>query len=161
MDKNPEDVYICYQIGKSYYYKKDYKKAIEYFSKTFDKEIDSRLEYVRDMILTYGYALINMGNNKEALMLENLYEEYSKSADFVFLLGLIYMKNAMFKEAIVSFTCATQLTDAMVEGVNSYLADYNIGVIYECLGDTDTAFSYYQKCGDYNKAIVGIERIKK
>jgi tetratricopeptide (TPR) repeat protein len=39
-----------------------------------------------------------------------------------------------------------------MDGVNSYRAFYNIGVIYECLGKTEEAIKYYEKCGDYRLA---------
>lgn len=42
--------------------------------------------------------------------------------------------------------------DCKVEGVNSYQAYYNIGVIYECLGYKDKALEYYEQCGDYENA---------
>ena len=48
-----------------------------------------------------------------------------------------------------------------VEGANSYLAYYNIGVIYECAGMPDEAVKYYRMCGDYRPAKEGVMRIQK
>ena len=40
-----------------------------------------------------------------------------------------------------------------MEGVNSYMAYYNIGVIHECLGNVDKARVYYNRCGKYEPAL--------
>ena len=90
---------------------------------------------------------------EKALMFENLYEEFSYSADFVFLMGLIYMNNAAFQAAANEFVKAKNYPTCNLEGVNSFLADYNIGVIFECLGHIEEAIAYYKKCAGYEKAV--------
>lgn len=49
-------------------------------------------------------------------------------------MGLIYMNNEMFDEAVAEFLKATEYKECRNMGVNSYLAFYNAGVIYECCG---------------------------
>ena len=49
----------------------------------------------------------------------------------------------------------------MPEGVNSYKAFYNIGIIYECIGKPMQAIHYYKKCNDYSPALDGIARCEK
>ena len=44
------------------------------------------------------------------------------------------MKNARFTEAVREFEKAAGHAECRAQGVNSYRANYNIGVIYECLG---------------------------
>ena len=104
------------------------------------------------MVETYGYALINSGRAGEALFFENIYEEFGNSADFQFLMGLIYMNNAMFDVAVGEFLKAVRHRDCRMAGVNSYAAYYNVGVIYECLEKISEAKYYYQKCGNYEPA---------
>lgn len=144
--------YILYQLGKSYYMAEDYVTACEYFSKGLSYDLNPKLEYVIDMVETYGYALINSGQVETALFFENIYEEFGNSADFQFLMGLIYMKNARFEDAVGEFKKATKHAQCRMVGVNDYMAYYNIGVIYECLGRTDEARKYYEKCGEYEAA---------
>jgi tetratricopeptide (TPR) repeat protein len=86
------------------------------------------------------------------MQLLNIYEEFSQSADFVFLIGLILMNHGEFEEAVEEFIKATVFLECKMEGVNDYLAYYNIGVIYECLGDIVNARKYYLKCGGYEMA---------
>ena len=57
--------------------------------------------------------------------------------------------NAMFGQAIREFLIATTIAEYAVDGVNSYLAYYNAGVIYECMGNIPEAIKYYSECGNY------------
>ncbi len=141
--------YILYQLGKSYYMAEDYAAACDYFSRGLSYDLNPKLEYVIDMVETYGYALINSGQAETALFFENIYDEFGDSADFRFLMGLIYMNNARFDAAVTQFKRAAECSECRSQGVNSYRAYYNIGVIYECLGNMPEAKRYYEKCGDY------------
>lgn len=150
---NFEDPYLYFQLGKSYYMLKNYNDAVMHFEKALSFPLDFNLEYVEDLVETYGYALINSGRYQEALILENCIEVYSNFADFHFILGLIYMNNAKFTQAVESFLKCTEFSYARVEGVNTYVAYYNIGVIYDVLGFREDALKYYRKCGDYEPAL--------
>ena len=58
---------------------------------------------------------------------------YGNSPDYNFVMGLIYMNNASFKEAVESFEKCIGAKEGKLEGINSYQPSYNIGVIYETL----------------------------
>jgi tetratricopeptide (TPR) repeat protein len=111
------------------------------------------------MVESYGYALLEAKEYDKALQLLNIYDIIAKTADFVFLVGLIYMNNAYFKEAIEEFIKATSMDNYKMDGVNSYRAFYNVGVIYECLGQVDKAKKYYGKCGDYKLAMSRLKEL--
>ena len=140
-----ENPYLLYQLGKAYYMAGDPLRAAEYFDRGLSYDLDPKLEYVIDMVETYGYALINSGQEQKALGLTSVYEEFGVYADFQFLMGLIYMKNAMFPEAVEEFEKASRQKQCRMQGVNSYLAYHNIGVILECLGMEEDARDYYEK----------------
>lgn len=144
--------YILYQLGKGYYMAMDYPKACDCFSCALSFDLNPKLEYVTDAVETYGYALVNADRADEALMFENIYNEFGNTADFQFLMGIIYMNNERFDDAVSEFLKATKHKECRNVGSNSYLAYYNIGVIYECLGDVDKAISYYRRCGNYKQA---------
>lgn len=163
MEQEPENEqipYILYQLGKSCYMAEEYEKACEYFSRGLSFDLNPKLEYVIDMVETYGYALLNSGQAEAALFFENIYEEFGNSADFQFLMGLIYMNNACFQQAVKEFLKATRHKECRNKGVNSYSAYYNIGVIYECLEKKEEAVQYYEKCGDYEPAKKRLESMK-
>ena len=159
-ERNPEDAYVLYQLGKSYYMKGDYDSAYEWFAKATAIDLDIRLEYVVDLIISYGYAMINSGRQEEALGMEGLMQDLGDVAEYDFLMGLIYMKNMLFEEAVDMFIEATKKNDCQMEGVNSYKAFYNVGAIYECCGDIVKALEYYRMCGSYSKALERIELLK-
>lgn len=154
-----DDPYVYFQIGRTLYVEKDYAKAAEAFEKAIEAGADTKDEYVESLIETYGYALMGCGRNTDAMSLTG-FSEYSDSADYHFLCGLIYMNNARFDDAVESFRRATKSPRSSVQGTDSYAAWYNCGVIYEVLGDTDKARVYYKKAGNYPPAVKGLGRLK-
>lgn len=112
------------------------------------------------MVETYGYAMLNSDQAANALFFENIYEEFGNTADFQFLMGLIYMNNARFEDAVSEFLKATKHSASRNVGANSYMAFYNIGVIYECLGRADEAKRYYEMCGGYEPAERRLKKLR-
>lgn len=151
-DETQKIPYVLYQLGKGHYMAEEYEAACGYFSRGLSYDLNPELEYVIDMVETYGYALLNSDQKEAALLFENIYEAFGRSADFQFLMGLIYMHNARFDEAIREFQKAVRQKDCRTDGINSYASYYNIGVIYECLGDIKEAAVWYKKCGNYRPA---------
>lgn len=147
-----EDAYIYYQLGQSCVRLKDYEKAYEWFNLGLSMDLDITQGYVQNMVEAYGYCLLDMKRFDEALLLKGIYDDFAVRADFVFLMGLIYMNNAQFNNAIEEFKKATTMEQFSVEGTNSYRANYNIGVIYECMGRLKEACKYYIKCGNFEPA---------
>ena len=146
------DPYLFFQLGQSYRKLHDYEKALSYLDAGLAMDVDPSLDYVQTMVESYGYTLLDLNRNQEALNLLGVYDEFDRRADFVFLMGLIYMNNGLFQEAIREFQKSTTMEEFAVDGVNSYKAFYNIGVIYECTGNADKAREAYQKCEDYEAA---------
>ncbi len=144
--------YILFQLGQSYFGLSDYSHALPYFEQALSMEVNEQEEYVQNLVESYGYCLIHLGQHTKALELEGIYPVFSHRADFVFLMGLVYMNNAMFDQAIREFLKATTIAEYAVDGVNSYLAYYNAGVIYECMGNIPEAIKYYSECGNYAPA---------
>lgn len=148
----PNDPYLHYQLGKSYYMAKEYQQAHDSFQTALSQPVNFAYEYVQDLIESYGYTLINTERYQQALKLEQYSIYYHNSPDFNFLLGLIYMNNARFSKAVESFLNCVGMKEGKMQGVNSYLANYNIAVIYEILGYTKEAIAYYEQCGNYQPA---------
>lgn len=151
-DTSDNKQYISYQIGKSYYMIEDYGNARKYFEEAMQYNLRPELDYVQDLVETYGYSLINTGKYKEAMNFLDIYDEFSGSADFLFLIAHILLNNEYYVEAINEFLKATQANICKVVGVNEYLSYYNIGVIYECLGEKSKAIYYYRKSIGYYPA---------
>ncbi len=146
------DAYLYFQLGQSCRRLHDYEKAVQYFDLGLAMDVDPAMDYVQTMVESYGYTLLDLKRSQDALNLLGVYDEFAKRADFVFLMGLIYMNNGLFDEAIAEFQKATAMEEFAVDGVNSYKADYNIGVIYECAGYLREAQEAYLRCGAYEAA---------
>ncbi|SHL49609.1 hypothetical protein SAMN02745136_05018 [Anaerocolumna jejuensis DSM 15929] len=159
LQQQPDDPYLLYQLGKSYYMEEDYENSYKFLGQALYADLDVRLEYVRDLVESYGYSMINSGQYEEALQMLNIYDIFAYSADFIFLIALILMNNGRFQEAIQEFLKAAEKPECKIEGVNDYLAYYNIGVIYECLGEKEEAKRNYMKCKDYDLAILRLSEI--
>lgn len=152
LDVKGPNPYIYFQLGQNYVSLNDLEKASHYYKLGLELDADPQSTFVQIMTETYGYCLIELAKYDIALALRKKYHLFEKRADFVYLMGMIYMKKNMWKEAIEEFTKATTLTSCSRKGVNSYYAYYNIGTIYEKLGDIEKAKEYYRKCGDYSNA---------
>lgn len=155
------DPYLYFQLGQSCRRLKDYEKAFDYFDAGLSLEVDPSLDYVKTMVESYGYTLLDLKRSQDALGLSSLYETFAVRADFVFLMGLIYMNNGLFDNAVEEFKKSTTIEEFAVDGVNSYMANYNIGVIYECSGHISEAKEYYEKCGEYAPAKRRLAEIRK
>lgn len=156
---NYGDPYLMYQIGKCDYALGEYDAAIRIFEDALSQELNCSISYVQSMIVSYGYCLIEKKAYPYALKLEKYMKVLSHNADFMFVIGLIHMNNAMFDRAIDDFLCSTKADTCEVDGTNSYKAFYNIGVIYDVIGNKEKALFYYSKCGDYDKAKARIDAL--
>lgn len=153
------DPYLYYQLGQSYRKLHDYESAFHYFDLGLSMDVDPAVDYVRTMVESYGYTLLDLKCAQDALGLLDIYDEFATRADFVFLIGLIYMNNGLLDDAVREFYKATTMEEFSVDGLNSYKAYYNIGVIYECTGHTNEARKAYRKCGNYTPAKTRLQQL--
>jgi glycosyltransferase involved in cell wall biosynthesis len=151
--------YTYYQLGKCYVAMKDPALAAHYFYSGISLHPNPVHTYVHDMIESYGFCLLELKQYDKALSLEQYYELLEGRADYVYLMGLIYMNNARYDEAITQFQKAMTIKNYSIEGVNTYAPKYNIGLIYESLGKRDLALEYYRDCGAYGPALKRIAAI--
>ncbi len=145
--------YIYFQLGQNYISLNDLEKAAHYYQKGLELNADPRSAFVQSMAETYGYCLVELAKYDLAMKLLDKYELFSHRADFVYLMGMIYMKRGLNDKAIEEFRKATTLSSYSRKGVNSYRANYNIASIYESMGNLSEARTYYKKCGDYEPAV--------
>lgn len=153
LEEHPNDPYLYFQIGQSYNSIHDDAMAASYYSKGLEFDLDPNLEYVQMMVIAYGYNLLHLERYQEALQYQNIYTEFATSADFVCLMGLIYLRNGMVVQAMKEFLYATTFHTSKTEGANSFIPTYNMGCINEVLGETETAISLYKKCGNFQPAL--------
>ncbi|MDE7258022.1 MAG: tetratricopeptide repeat protein, partial [Lachnospiraceae bacterium] len=137
----------------------DLEKAAYYYQKGLELNADPQSAFVQSMAETYGYCLVELAKYDLAMTLRDKYELFSHRADFVYLMGMIYMKKGLNDKAIEEFRKATTLSSYSRKGVNSYRANYNIASIYENMGNLSEARTYYKKCGDYEPAVKKLKEL--
>ncbi|MCM1145651.1 MAG: glycosyltransferase [Clostridium sp.] len=160
LEEEGENPYIYYQLGKGYEIVEDYKAACEYYGKGLYFDVDPELAYVQAMVVSYGNALLRTEQTETALGFESIYDTFCSSADFVYLMGRIYMANELYPQAVEQFLKATTIENCKFHGANSFLSFYHIGLIFEKLGDTANADVYFRKCGDFPPALEKLSRVR-
>ena len=157
--KDSDNPYLYFQIGQCYNMIHDDENAAKYYGKGLSFPTDPALEYVQMMLIGYGYALLHLERYEEALQIKAVYDEFATTADFLCLMGLIYLRTGHYLEAMAEFIKATTCTDYHVEGSNSFIPYYNMGYINELFGDTAHARIMYEKCGDFKPALERINAL--
>ncbi len=158
--QEPDNPYLYYQLGKSCEIIEDYTNACEYYSKGLSFDLDPELAYVQAMVVSYGNALLRTGQQETALGFESIYEAFSPSADFIYLMGNIYKQNQMYEQAFEQYQKAIGMPLCRQEGANSFLPVYQTGEICEILGDLPAAVSCYRQCGNFAPALKRLEILK-
>lgn len=161
LECEPGDPYICFQIGQSKSVLGEKSEAVKYYERAINSDPDPRLEYVQMLVVSYGYALIDLGRNEDALVLSALYDDFGWISDYVCLMGLIYLRNGMLADAVREYEKACGMKNGFSEGANTYIPRYNLGVIREMSGDLKTAEELYLACGDYLPAVKRLMSLKK
>lgn len=144
--------YLYFHLGQNYISLNDMEKAAHYYKLGLDLNADPTSDLVQSMAEAYGYSLMDLAKYDTVMALQDKYDVLSHRADFVYLMGMLYMKKGDSARAIEEFEKATTLT-ASRTGVNSYRANFQIANIYETLGEPEKARIYYKKCSDYEPAI--------
>lgn len=149
LKKSPEDPYLYYQIGQSFGLCGDAEQEYEYYHKGCSLPLDTSLSYVRIMLVSYGYSMLNTQREAQAMNLAAYYDRLSSYADYVCLLGCIYLENHEHLKAIRAFRHALTLTEYYIEGSNNATPWHNLGCIYEALGNTEEALLCYEHAMTY------------
>ncbi len=152
-EKDFPDAYTYYQIGQCYYIISDWNNARTYFEKGLSFDLAPESEFVQLLIVNYGYTLLHLDEYDTAkTFFEQVAPYFTFYADFQFFMGYMYFKTENYIKAALMFISATQQQHFHVNGTNSHLAFYYLGIVQEMLGNKDLARTFYEKCGDYAKA---------
>ncbi|MDD3367426.1 MAG: glycosyltransferase [Lachnospiraceae bacterium] len=141
---NPNDPYLYYQLGKNSELMGEFEKALTFYLKGMEFQLDPTLAYVEAMVIRYGSLLLQLNKKEDALQLEGILELFPDSADFTYLMGCIYKQNQMFKKAVEQLIHAVKFEHANLNGANSFLAYHMLGEIMEEIGNPTEASSMYE-----------------
>ena len=157
LEKDRKNPYLYFQIGQSYNMIYDYENSYQYYKEALNYDVNPEEEWVQMMIIAYANALLHTGREAEALQLEAVYDAFATTADFLCMMGRIYLANGQYVKAMMEFVKAIHCPVARENGTNSFIPTYNIGLINEMMGDVPTALMHYRNCGDFPMAL---EKVK-
>lgn len=159
LEKDPDNPYLYFQIGQSYNMIYDYENSYKYYKEALNYDVNPEEEWVQMMIIAYANSLLHTGREAEALQLEAVYDAFATTADFLCVMGRVYLANGQYVKAMMEFVKAIHCPVARENGVNSFLPTYNIGLINEMMGDIPTALTHYRNCGDFPMALEKIAEL--
>lgn len=159
VEENPEEPYNYFLIGMAYKMLNDLEMARGFFLKGLEFPINPNAAYTQIMVVVYGNILLDLEEYEEALLLENVYDLFDGIADFLCLMGQIYLRTGFIAEAIREYTKATNTLGCIEKRSRDIVPNYNLGCIYEVLGDIEIAKKLYARCGDYSKAKERLEQL--
>lgn len=160
LEKEPQNPYFLFQVGKSYQFVEDYESALQYYAKAIiSPSFNPTLDYTQTLVCDYGDALLTLGRAEEALSLLNMYSFYDYCSDFHCLLGRIYFHNQKPLEAMLEYIKATNCDIAYVKDSKDNVPYYNMGYINELLGDKEAALTHYKRCHDFPMAEARIQAL--
>ncbi|MDT3417896.1 MULTISPECIES: glycosyltransferase family 2 protein [Brevibacillus] len=156
LEEHPDDPYILYHIAINYKNKKDYETADKYFARAYAR-FTREEGFAPVLVVDYLYNIMANGNLEDGIEIIRNEKEFLRDyPDYHFVTGLFYMdyiqKDIAGRLEMIdwiehSFLTCLQLGDTKrsdsVLGVGSFLAAYNLGVVYEVFGLNEKAASYY------------------
>lgn len=160
LEKDKANPYLYFQIGQSYNMIYDYENSYRYYKEALNYDINPEEEWVQMMIIAYANALLHTGRETDALQLEAVYDAFATTADFLCMMGRIYLANGQYVKAMMEFVKAIHCPVARESGTNSFIPTYNIGLINEMMGDVTTALMHYRNCGDFPMALDKIKELE-
>ena len=154
IEKEPEEPYHYLQLGQSYHALDEWEEAVVWYEKACSFPLTPDLPYVGTLLLNYGYDLLSLGREEEALkLLEKYYPDFFLSSDLFCLAGAIRQHTGEPIKAMLEYMNAILCPVHYKEGTNSFIPYFQIGVIYEILGKREEALDNYRKCGDFPPAL--------
>ena len=157
LEKNPNNPYDYFQVAQCYMLMRDHDNAYEYFKKAMEHHPNLQDTYTRILINNYGNILVDRGEMDEAMSLLSYYDYYENNADYLCMIGLVYLHIGQPLKALPEFVKA--LTAPEHDSVQPKVLSYYIGFIYELFEQKEIALSHYQKCQDYTPALEAIKRL--
>lgn len=153
LETNPNDPYIYFQIAQSFGLMNDIIKQYDSYVKAYQLHPAKECSYYPSMIVSLGHSMLSLQKYDEALqLLAEEYDTLSNYADFLCFGGHLYTVCGMLLEAISIYKEALQVTDYSIEGMNTYIPHYNLGCIYEALGNEANAIEEFSMADNYEDA---------
>ena len=157
IEKNPDEPYNYFQMAQSYLCMRNQEQAFEYFKMAMKRNPPPEEDYTRILVCNYGNILLDNNKAEEARSLLSFYDDYNDNADYLCMIGVMYLHLNQHLKALPELVKA--LSAPSRDSVESRVISYYIGYIYEVFGQKDIARQHYQKCGEFEPALEALQRM--
>jgi len=149
--KEPDNSYIHYQIGQSFYAVKEMGSALEYYRKALEcvEKVSDSLFYTMDIVISIAAIYLGAGQAAEAVALCERYAPDCQSAQYYYILGNAYMENNQPLKALLVYIKTTAMKDADTLGTRLGSCYKKIISLAEQIGEYDTANLFMARYEQY------------
>lgn len=149
-EKNPNDKFVCFNLGNEYAALGDLTKALELYYKAYEN-FDPNTGYSAMLIIRMVYLNYDIGKYDEALtLIDEGTRHYTNCTDLYFLKSEIYKALRKPISRVKALEKCIEIGDAPAQlkffsGTGGFKAYYELANIYFELRDFDAAYNYYVK----------------
>lgn len=129
--KQPDDPYLLFQVGKSYYSQKNLELAQKYFEASLKLKPAYSLGYVFNCLECLVLILLATEQVSAAQRWLATYPEYEHDGDYIYLQALSFFVEKNYDFAKKYFNLALKQPIVKVAGRNDFLAHYYLGLVYK------------------------------
>ncbi|WP_372999324.1 glycosyltransferase [Lutispora sp.] len=135
--------YSYFNMGLVYMTDEQYDKALEMFRKSYP--LSKEKTYVKSLLVRMSECLNYLGRTEEGIkLLLDFINVYPAYIDACYTLGTLFLSRRYLKDAEIMFRSCLESGDRMdnitAEGVGSYMAHYQLAVVYDRMGRSGDAF---------------------
>lgn len=146
--KHPQDSYLLFQVGKSYYSQKNLELAQKYFEASLKLKPIYSLGYVFNCLECLVLILLATEQVSAAQRWLATYPEYEHDGDYIYLQALSFFVEKNYDFAKKYFNLALKQPIVKVAGRNDFLAHYYLGLVYKEEGSLGLAKQHLNLAAD-------------
>ncbi|HYF84381.1 MAG TPA: glycosyltransferase [Clostridia bacterium] len=142
LEDNPTG-YSYYNMGLVYVSEENYDKALDMFKKSYP--LSEGQAYLKSLIVRTGECLCLLDRTEEAItLLLDAIKVFPQYADLHYPLGVLFLNSGYLKDAEIEFKKCLEIGEKVdivtVEGMGSYMANYQLAIVYDKMGKIGDAF---------------------
>ncbi len=154
LEENPTG-YSYFNMGTVYMHDEHYDKALDMFKKAYS--LSKGKKYVKSLLALMGECLQQLNRTEEGIrLLSDAMKAFPEYTEFHYKLGVLYQDIGYLKDAEMEFKKCFEIGEKVdtitVEGVGSYMANYQLAIVYDKMGRVGDAFDEAYKAVTLKKS---------
>ncbi len=159
LEQHPDDIYIKAHLGLMYNFEKKYEEAIKCLENCIFNEDCINTDYYTVFVIAYIKTLHCLEQFEVAVVCENLWKYCGNNDNYVFYMGISYIRTNRVEKAIEAFLmCINWEGERRLDVKYAY---YYLGQIFALLNENEQALICFNNCKGYEDADARIEILLK